>query len=347
MSPNFVRDRGGAASAEPGGVARYAIEAAVWGPSVHNTQPWWFGTRTSGSGMSAGTTISLHADVDRRLNVADPDGREMLISCGAALCTLRLAVLHTGHVPEVTLLPDPDRPGLLADVHIGPDVPVTEDVRSLYGEIRRRRSHRGPFLDAPVGASILSSLCEEAHREGATLQIAVDGRTRAALAALTQAGEQVQRLNPDYVSEAARWAPGPGSSRQDGVHEMAYPSATVRTEPYFPTRDFTRGHDRGTADSGSGSSVTGVVAVLTTDGDGREDWLAAGQALQRVLLRASAADLSAAFHTQALEVPELREFIRTRFFDGAHPQIVVRLGSAEGGLDTVRRPTDDMTNEEP
>jgi hypothetical protein len=68
------------------------------------------------------------------------------------------------------------------------------------------------------------------------------------------------------------------------------------------------------------------VALLTTRTDRRADWLRAGQALQRILLRATAEEVSAAFHTQALEVPELREFIRVRFSDGAHPQMLLRLG---------------------
>lgn len=40
----------------------------------------------------------------------------MRISCGAALFNLRLAARHLGHLPEVRLLPDPQRPGLLAEV---------------------------------------------------------------------------------------------------------------------------------------------------------------------------------------------------------------------------------------
>ncbi|HXA58007.1 MAG TPA: hypothetical protein VNW94_02490, partial [Streptosporangiaceae bacterium] len=77
MNLNPARESSGISE----GDVRFAIEAAIWAPSVHNTQPWWFGTRDLG----AGPVISLHADVERRLNVADPDGREMLIGCGAAL----------------------------------------------------------------------------------------------------------------------------------------------------------------------------------------------------------------------------------------------------------------------
>jgi hypothetical protein len=47
----------------------------------HNTQPWRFAVGSS--------WIDIHADDSRRLAVADQDGREMIISCGAALYTAR------------------------------------------------------------------------------------------------------------------------------------------------------------------------------------------------------------------------------------------------------------------
>ena len=71
-------------SASPEQVAGYVVAEAVWAPSVNNTQPWWF--------LADGPQISLYADADRGLPAADPDGREMLISCGAALFNARLAL---------------------------------------------------------------------------------------------------------------------------------------------------------------------------------------------------------------------------------------------------------------
>src|SRR5215469_1782862 len=65
-------------------IARYVVGEAVWTPSVHNTQPWWFSVDSTG--------LCLYADPARQLAVADPAGREMLISCGAALFTARLAL---------------------------------------------------------------------------------------------------------------------------------------------------------------------------------------------------------------------------------------------------------------
>jgi nitroreductase len=77
----------GQATAEE--VAAFVVAAAVWAPSVHNTQPWWFSAR--------GQEISLYADAGRQLMVADPGGREMMISCGAALFTAPAREGRAGH----------------------------------------------------------------------------------------------------------------------------------------------------------------------------------------------------------------------------------------------------------
>jgi nitroreductase len=67
------------------------LATASRAPSVHNTQPWRFAV-----GPHA---IDLYADPERRLG-QDRDGREMLISCGAALFGLRLAVRGPGTAPH-------------------------------------------------------------------------------------------------------------------------------------------------------------------------------------------------------------------------------------------------------
>ena len=98
----------GPAPLAAGEVAGYVVAAAVWAPSVHNTQPWRF--------TADGDQISLYADAGRQLMAADPDGREMMISCGAALFTARLALRSLGYIPQTSVLPDPGRPLLAARV---------------------------------------------------------------------------------------------------------------------------------------------------------------------------------------------------------------------------------------
>ncbi|MCW2947220.1 MAG: hypothetical protein JWR24_3937 [Actinoallomurus sp.] len=319
-------------------VAHFLVDAAVWAVSVHNTQPWWFGT--------CGSTVTVHADADRRLEIADPDGREMLISCGAAVYTLRLAVCHLGHLPDVRMLSDPERPGEVAQVGVGPPYSPTADERQMYPQIRRRRGHRGGFRPGGLPAGLLQILRAQAYAERVSLRIVADPRARIALAALTEAAEQIQRRNPVYAAEAARWAPASGGDRPDGMDGDAYPRESARIDPHFAGgRDFARGQGWGRTD-GERQEATGVVALLVTDQDGRADWLRAGQALQRILLCAAVHDVAAAFHTQALEMPDLRELIRTRFCDGACPQMIMRLGVAHVEAGGARRSVTELTRGE-
>lgn len=320
----------------PAEVSRFVVEAAVHAPSVHNTQPWWFST--------GDREVSVHADVERRLRVADPDGREMMISCGAALFTVRVALRYLGFVPKVRLLPDPDLPNLVARISWADQTPPVEYERELFAEIPRRRTHRGGFDPEPVPPSLLTVLHDEAAKEKAVLKIMADDGQRAALAAVVEAADYALRLDSARVQEEAKWSPPPGSKRRDGVPATAYPARPERTEPSFPSRDFAHGHGWGLPPDGQGSvpRSAGVVTVLTTSADRPEDWVNAGQALQRVLLLASSCGLVAALHSQPLELVQLREFIRVQLSGGAYPQMVLRLGTTGQAAVSVRRSVDEV-----
>ncbi len=321
----------------PEEISRFAVEAAVHAPSVNNTQPWWF--------SSGELDIGVHADVERRLRVADPDGREMLISCGAAVFTVRVALRYLGLVPKVHILPDPDLPNLVARIdYSGERTPPVDYERELFAEIPRRRTHRGGFDPEPLPPALISALREEATRERATLGIMAEEGQRGSLAAVVEAADYALRLDPARVREQARWAPPPGSPRRDGVPPTAYPAKQERTEPSFPSRDFAHGHGWGLPAAGTGAvpRSAGVVGVLTTAADHPADWVHAGQALQRVLLLATSCGVTAALHSQPLEVTDLRAFISAVLCDGAFPQMVIRLGATGQASVSVRRRVDEV-----
>lgn len=324
-------------ASSPEDISRFVVEAAVHAPSVNNTQPWWF--------SSGDHEISVHADVERRLPIADPAGREMMISCGAAAFTARVALRYLGFVPVIKVLPDPDLPNLVARISYAPELtPPVDYERQLFAEVPRRRSHRGGFDEEPLPSGLLPALRDEASRESATLRVMGDDGQRAALAAVVEAADWALRLDQARVRESARWAPPPGSPRRDGVPATAYPARPERTEPAFPSRDFAHGHGWGLPPAGHGTvpRAAGLVTVLTTAADHPEDWVKAGQALQRVLLLASSCGVSAALHTQPLEISQLRDFIATTLCDGAHPQMVARFGTTGQVSVSVRRRVDEV-----
>lgn len=317
-------------------VTRTAIASAVWAPSLHNTQPWWF---TAGERQ-----IVLHADTARQLPVTDPDGRELLISCGAALFNLRLALRLAGLIPQTRVLPDPGEPTLVAEVSFQGEAEPDAYEQRLASQILRRRTHRGAFFPDPLPHGLLGVLRESAALDGATLRVVADPGYRAVLAAAVDSAEQSLRLDSEHVTELSRWVLPPGSARRDGVPPTSYPARPDHTDPDFPGRDFARGHGWGLPPLSCvpPRGAAGVVALLTTPGDRPADWVRAGQAMQRVLLTASSYGAAAALHSQPVELPWLREFLRTLLGDGGYPQLVLRLGLVTQVARSVRRAPDDV-----
>jgi hypothetical protein len=185
---------------------------------------------------------------------------------------------------------------------------------------------------------------DEAFKENATLRIQSGDAQHSALAAAVETGDYALRANSARAREQSKWARPPGSARRDGVPATAYPARPDRIEPNFPSRDFAHGHGWGLPPTGEvqPSRSAGIAAILTTASDRPEDWIRAGQALQRVLLFTTICGLAAALHSQPLEIPQLRDFISTQFCDGAYPQMILRFGATDQAAISVRRPVDDV-----
>ncbi len=317
-------------------IARRAVAEAIWAPSVHNTQPWRFTVHEH--------QLSVHADPGRRLEIADPDGREMLISCGAAVFTARLALRSLGWIPEVDVLPDARDPLLVARLAWGRQAPASEYEWRLASHVRTRRTHRGAFDLEPLVPGLLATMRAGATRDGAALRVMADDPSRASLAAAIQMAERAAQLDGELVRELARWAPPPGSTQADGVPPTAYPARPEHTDPEFPGRDFAHGRGWGLPPltTASAARSTGAVALLTTRDDRPDDWVMAGQALQRILLTASACGAAVAMHSQPLELAWLRQEIRHQLSDGAYPQLILRFGNVTQVAVSARRDVTDM-----
>lgn len=312
-------------------IAAYVVAAAIWAPSVHNTQPWWFTIR--------GAELVLHADSRRQLGVADPLGREMMISCGAAVFTAKLALRSLGFIPETRILPEPADPFVVARLRWRHRAPPSAYELALYRHVTQRRSHRGGFGPLPLPDGLLDGLRRDGVQEGARLRVASDDGSRAAVSAVVETAESVQRSDGRYVRELAAWAPPPGSERCDGVSPLAYPARAEQTNPAFPSRDYSHGRGWGLPASAAvfGAHFTGVVCLLTTPSDSPSDWVHAGLALQRMLLTATASGVAAALYSQPVEIDWLREVLRAQLRDGSYPQLVLRLGIVPQLETSVRR----------
>ena len=85
-----------------------------------------------------------------------------------------------------------------------------------------------------------------------------------------------------------------------------------------------------------------VFALLTTDDDAPESWIAAGQALQSALLFATSVSVSASFLNPPTEVPILRPKLARIFGTTAVAQVLLQFGYGQEIEHEERRPISDV-----
>ncbi|GAA4607232.1 nitroreductase [Actinoplanes octamycinicus] len=304
------------------------VRSATTAPSLHNSQPWLFRISVP--------HIDVYADPSRQLPVVDPDGREMLISVGAAVFTLRAAVRGAGYDTRCELLPDADQPDLAARVTAARALAVDPPAEALAAAIPYRHTNRWPFAQVPVPADQLGRLRDAARREGAVLTTA-DPAGRDAVLGLARHADRWLRDQPDYRAELDSWTDR--RRRHDGV--PVWSAGPWDALEVMPVRDFaTRPPRRPVVEP---FEPYPTIMVLATAADTRLDWLRAGQALQRVLLTATWLGLATMPISQPIEAPAVREALAART-PGMAPQLVLRVGygrvQAAGG--SPRRPLSEV-----
>jgi hypothetical protein len=314
------------------------LETAGRAPSVHNTQPWKF--------RILGNTVELLADPARWLHHQDPAGRELMISCGAALFGLRLAFRKLGFVPRTELLPDPLRPSLAARIEPVGFASLTRQEAELLAAVAHRHTHRGAFAPGAVAPRLLAAMCDDAAAEGCRLVLIDDDQQVAALA------EQVRRATDqqsgaEVRAELRQWVLPAGSDRKDGVPAAARirPGWQPGERGRLPQRDFgLAGIELADGMAESARAVLATAVLITAD-DTVADWLRAGQALDRLLVHAATRWVFASLQSLPLEVPRCRAEVRCRLGLAGYPQMILQFGRANTAAATPRRSQAELTTE--
>lgn len=134
---------------------KFMLHYAILAPSNHNTHPWLF--------KIVDNVLELYADRTRALPMVDPDGRPLIISCGAALYHLQLAMHYFGYTDRVEFFPKQDNTDLIAritatDVHNKAEDQPKDEYSSLFYAITKRRTNRSPFEQRKLSDDLLYAL---------------------------------------------------------------------------------------------------------------------------------------------------------------------------------------------
>jgi hypothetical protein len=212
----------------------------------------------------------------------------------------------------------------------------TEDIL-LFNAILKRRTNRFPFRPETVPDALLTVLQSAASNEGAWLHVVPSEEARYALADLVAEADRIQWADKHFRQELAEWVHPSRSERPDGI--PGYAQGVGNFLSYagpFVIRTFDAGKGRAAKDREI-ALYSPVLAVLGTATDAPRDWLAAGQALARLLLRARVEDVWASFLNQAIEVGSIRSKIGQVVEHPGCPQLILRLGFGPEVKPTPRR----------
>ncbi|WP_168200789.1 nitroreductase family protein [Allokutzneria sp. NRRL B-24872] len=293
--------------------AKTLIDAVRLAPSVHNSQPW------------ALELTDHHALLFERRDIAlphhDPTGRDRLLSCGAALANLELAVRFLGRRAETALLGDPLLPDWVATVTAGESHPPTGAERARFTAIARRRSYRLRFSPQPLSDKEIGLIT--ASTDGRVGIQRISGAEQVhALAGFVEHATSVFRGDRAYQRELLGWTTHLHDRRvHTGIpHErldagLRFGGLVRRGTPAADVEVI--------ADSIEGETVL----VLFTEGDSRREHLLAGASLQRAWLEATALGLSASVITQPLHLSEVRNGLAARLELPGRPHALLRLGT--------------------
>ncbi|MEO1198013.1 MAG: nitroreductase [Pseudomonadota bacterium] len=297
---------------------RFALSYAVLAPSSHNSQPWRFDLHED--------HLCIHADLTHRLEITDPDCRELMISIGALIETLAVALRHFGHLGDVEVLPEPNAPWLAARVGLGGSYEPSDVDQAVFDAIETRATYRFPFADQAVPNDVTADLQDACRQFGPDLHIMRTQDERHMIADLIAEGDKRQFADPAFRAELSNWIHPRRGDTHDGMSGEVFGMPGVLTGVgAFAIRTFDLG-DKQAARDRDIAEHSPVLATLVTPTDQPADWIACGRALAATLLTATAHGVSASFLNQPIEVPDLRRDVADHLGLDGMPQLILRFG---------------------
>lgn len=331
MFKSVTFDRVAAMSRQPGRIGNRddleLVRLATLAASSHNTQPWRFSL-----GEQA---ISIQPDRTRQCPVVDPADAHLYRSLGCAAENLVQAASLQGYAATVDY--DAVADAVVVSIDAVPGVPATELSRALV----TRQCNRGMYDGTPVIPEHIALLMGAGTGREVRCLILTDTAEISAVSELVERGNVAQLTDAAFREELLNWLrfnPAAALRKRDGL------AGRVNRQPPLPTvigkimaPRLINAAAQAKADSARLASSAGVAIFLAST-DTKEAWVEAGRAYERFALQAELLDIRSAFLNQPIEVPALRDELRSLLHTTEEPQLLVRFGHGARAPYSLRRP---------
>ncbi len=304
---------------------RNILEKAILAPSSHNSQPWKF--------TVDGFSIHIFPDFQRRLEVADPEYRELIISLGCALENLVIAARHEGFRVRTSVFPEGEDGIFVELLPVGEPAANSNLNEALYAVIPERQTTRRPFDGKLLPPEAVDALANIPLEPGVHLRLFTDRRDINNVVELVRTADELLLSDRDYQEELLDWlrfSRRTTAAMRDGLTAAA---AGRRWVPdwlgRFFVRHFFKPEAQADADEKLLRSASAILLFHTDDND-PVAWVKLGRTFERVALTLTRLGLKHAHHNQPTELPGLRPAFHQAFGESVcFPQLLVRIGYAE------------------
>lgn len=285
---------------------RHMLAHALLAPNPHNRQPWLADLRRDGE-------ITLVCDTGRLLPETDPQGRQILIGCGAFIELAVLAAAERGVRVQVQAFPDGEPPAdtlpggrVVARLRLLADASTPRD--PLFQQVRQRHTHKGAYDNQlQLAGAQWQALLDEGRGPGLQPGAVADADRRAELRTLTRQAYQIECTTARTWLESARLmriGPQAVARHRDGISILGGMPRLMHGVGLFDPFEvpaagrpsLQRTMERFDAfETGSG------YLWIASSGNGRQVQLEAGRRFVRTQLRATRLGLSLHPLSQALQ----------------------------------------------
>jgi hypothetical protein len=281
----------------------HVLKCATMASALEDWQPWQY---RLGEGH-----IELRASVSQELEDVDPEGREPMILCGAALFQLKLTMKRFGCLGRVELFPDFDHPELVARLHCGHSNNRDAQEIALFECMTRNPNAFARSGEPPISEEIVETLRSAVADEKALLEFSQSESSRHRLLELTQSSADDDHVN---VGSSRRLF------RNTRIARWTLPFLTFA----LPTTGSTTAEFKVPDEP---VHRMAALALLKTKTDDKCGWLTAGQSRARIRLQSRMSAVSSYVFDRPFRSRQVRNQLRTAIGHKGFAQAIIGFGA--------------------